>query len=363
MKGRQKTFIILLAVLLLIFILLLIIVKNAGLVVKHKIEKTIGTGFSVENVEIKWRELKAVNPVLKKDDTTYFMAKSISLSLNMAGIIKREFKFSRIILTEPYLLIEVDREGKVINPLKLGDQGKKEQTPLREVSIGSLLIDKGSLDYSDGKISKPPHLTRIRDLEFRIKDLYIPLSDRMSLFNIEASILGNISIGKIRGNGSINLKTRDMVSKISISNIDVTAFKPYFEKKGDARITRGYLDINMDLTIRNGKIKAPGRAILRGLEFDASSTKDRFLGVPRHAVINLLKDSNGAISLDFVIEGDINNPRFNLRESLLEKMTIGLADKLGLSVTRIGESIIVEGARQIEKGISGVGRGIEKLFK
>lgn len=46
----------------------------------------------------------------------------------------------------------------------------------------------------------------------------------------------------------------------------------------------------------------------------------------------------------------------------MEKPTLGLAEKLGLSVTRIGESIIVEGAKQLGKGIKGMGEGIEKIF-
>lgn len=364
MKLKQRIYLIIFLLFVLILIASFLLIKNAGLIVKHKLENALGKGFSVEKVDVGWRELKAINAVLKKpDETVFFKAGKVSISLNMEGIIRREFKFSRITLAEPYLLVEIDRKGRYVNPFRTGDEQKEEKTPMPEVSIGKFIINKGALDYSDGKVSPMPHLTRIRDIEFQIDGLDMPFIDRMSNFSIEASVPGIYSSGYFRGNGQINLKTQDMKGKIRISNLDITAFKPYFEKKGEAKIVRGFLDIDMDILIKNGKIRAPGRAVLRGLDFVSVTTKDRFLGVPRSAVIGLLKDNNGAITIDFVIEGDINNPKFNLRESLLEKMTIGLADKLGLSVTRIGESIIVEGAKQVEKGLGGIGKGIERLFK
>lgn len=365
MKLKQKIYLIISGFIVLIFIASFLLVRNAGLVVKHKLENALGRGFSVERVDLSWRELKAINVVLKKpDETVFFRAEKVSISLNMAGIIRREFKFSKIILTEPYLLIEINREGRYINPFNIGPEDKREtQTKIPEASIGRFIINKGSIDYSDGKVSLSPHLTRLRDIEFVIDNLNMPLSDRTSPFSIEASILGNYGSGNLRGEGKINLKVRDMDGKVKISNLDITAFKPYFEKKGEAKITRGFLDIDMSIAIKNNKIKAPGRAILRDLEFASVTTKDRFLGIPRSAVIGLLKDSNGEITIDFVIEGDINNPKFNLKESLLEKVTLGLAEKLGLSVRKIGESIIVEGAKQVEKGLGGIGRGIERLFK
>lgn len=362
--SRRRIYIIPLTILLFIIIASFLVVKNAGNVVKYKLEKTLGKGFSVERIDLSWRELKAVNTVLKKpDETVFFRAGKVSMTLNIKGLIRKDFRFSRVILSEPYLLLETDRTGRYINPFDSGKEQKKEASFMPEVSIGKFVVTKGSIDYSDGKVSHLPHLTRFRDIEFEIDNLSMPFIDSVSPFRIEASIPGNHSTGSIRSNGKINLRTREMDGKVIISNLDITDFRPYFEKSGDAKITKGFLDINMDIAIKNSRIRTPGRAVLRGLEFASTTTRDRFLGIPRSAVMSLLEDSHGVITIDFIIEGDINNPKFNLRESLLQKITIGLADKLGLSVTRIGESIIVEGARQVEKGISGIGREIRRLFK
>ncbi len=122
----------------------------------------------------------------------------------------------------------------------------------------------------------------------------------------------------------------------------------------------------MDVKIASHRIKANGRVVLKDLMFSPSSgATQRFLSIPRSAVVGFLKNNNNEIVLNFTLDGDIDNPRFNLRENFIEKMTVALAGKLGLSVTRVGESIVVlgtKGVRQVGKGITEVGRGVEKIL-
>jgi hypothetical protein len=260
------------------------------------------------------------------------------------------------------MLIETDLHGNYINPF-LRESGKPSGT-MPQVTVSRFTVHNGSMDYSDGKITRPPLVTRLRNIEFEIKDIRLPLSGAASPFVMEAAVPGTRSAGTIKCQGKINLKTLDLESAVVVRTLDITGFKPYFQKKGDANVTRGTLDLEMKATITSGNIKAPGKAVLKNLEFQSTgSLKDTFLGVPRSGVLTLLKNENNEITIDFVLEGDIRNPKFNLRESFLQKFTIGLAGKLGLSITRIGESIVVEGARQVEKGVKGIGEGIQKLFK
>jgi hypothetical protein len=50
----------------------------------------------------------------------------------------------------------------------------------------------------------------------------------------------------------------------------------------------------------------------------------------------------------------------------MNKISIGMAEKLGLSIQRIGESIVetgAEGAKEVGKSIQGIGEGIKKLLE
>ena len=59
-------------------------------------------------------------------------------------------------------------------------------------------------------------------------------------------------------------------------------------------------------------------------------------------------------------------PKMTIRGSFIEKVTIAIAETLGLSVKRIGESIVIlgaEGVKEVGKGVKGIGESIKKIFE
>jgi len=171
--------------------------------------------------------------------------------------------------------------------------------------------------------------------------------------------------------GSFNIRvesrTRDMDCKVEIRKLDITAFKPYYQKKSDVNVTKGTLDLDMDTKVTSRKMNAPGKAVLKDLEFEKRpGVGGTFLNIPLSAVILFLKNNNNEIAVNFVMEGDLDNPKFTLRESFMNKIAIAMAEQLGLSVKKIGESIVIlgaEGTKEAEKGVKGIGESIKKLFK
>jgi hypothetical protein len=207
----------------------------------------------------------------------------------------------------------------------------------------------------------------LRNVEFEFKELAFPLRDNFSNYDLVAGIPGKHNTGTLRSNGKIKLINKDMDGKVEIKKLDITEFKPYFQKKGDVNVTGGTLDMNMDLKIRSNKINAPGKAVLKELEFEkGAGIGNKFLNLPLSAVVSFLKNNNDEIAVNFVVEGNIDNPKFNLRESLMNKISIGMAEKLGLSIQRIGESIVetgAEGAKEVGKSVQGIGEGIKRIFE
>jgi hypothetical protein len=228
-------------------------------------------------------------------------------------------------------------------------------------------VTNGSLDYLDRSVLSKGVLTKLRNVEFDFKDLTFPLKDNFSGYSLSANIPGKQNTGTLRSNGKIKLLNKDMDGKIEIKKLDITEFKPYYQKKGDVNVTNGTLDMNMDVKIKSNKINAPGKAALKDIEFErGSGLGSTFLNLPLSAVISFLKNHDDEIIVNFVVEGDLNNPKFNLRESLMNKISIGMAEKLGLSIQRIGESIVetgAEGAKEVGKSVQGIGEGIKKLLE
>jgi hypothetical protein len=79
-----------------------------------------------------------------------------------------------------------------------------------------------------------------------------------------------------------------------------------------------------------------------------------------------LETDNHQIVFDFILEGSLENPKFNFRGSLVNRFTIGLAKTLGLSVIEAGETVIIQGGRAIRgvgKGLRETEKELQKLFK
>ncbi len=367
-KGPRIALIAIGATVLVLSIAIALLIKNANRIIKYELESLLGKDFSVKRIDLHWGRVEALdisfrNPAGKE----VFKTDSLILEADFIGILKKKYIISNLSLNNPYIFIEKDPKGELANPFLRKGPRKEEEKPIPPVSFKKIEVTNGSLDYLDRKVSSTPVLTRLRNIELESKEITFPLGDNFSTYTLSASIPGNQSTGIFTNKGKIKPKTRDMDCKIEIKKLDITGFKPYFQKKGDVNVTKGTLDMDMDIKVKAKKINAPGKAVLRDLDFEkGSGIGNKFLNIPLSAVVSFLKNNNNEIVVHFILEGDLDNPKFNLRESFMEKVSIAIAEKLGLSINRIGESIVMfgaEGAKEVGKGVKGIGEGIKKIFE
>ncbi len=363
--------IILFSLLVFVFILsisIALLIKNANRVLKHELESILGKGFSVKKIDLHWGSVEVLdirfkNPAGKE----VFRTDKLILKADFIGLLRKNYIISNIYLNSPYILLEKNQRGEIINPFLIKQSKNKKEKTIPPVFIKNIEIINGSLDYLDRKVSTTPVMTQIRDIKLEINDILFPLGDNFSSYNLSATIPGRLSIGILNSMGKIKPKNKDMDCKVGLRRLDITEFKPYFQKKSDVNVKKGTFDLDMVIKVRSRKINAPGKATLRGLEFEkGSGISGTFLNIPRSAVINFLKNNNDEITVNFVLEGDIDNPKFNIREKFMERISIAIAEKLGLSIKKIGESIVTfgaEGVKEAGKGIKGLGEGIKDIFK
>ena len=367
-KGTKIAFIVLGAIALILSISIALLIRYANTVIKYELESLLGKDFSVRKIDLHWGRVEALdisfrNPAGK----TILKTDSLVLEADFMGILRKKYIISNLSLKNLYLFFEKDMKGNIINPLPQRkikeEETKKQNIP---VIIKKINVKNGSLDYLDRKVS-PAVLTKLRDIELELKDITFPFEENFSTYILSASIPGSHSTGMLKSKGKIKFKTKDTDYNVELRRLDITGFKPYFQKKSDVNVKKGNFDLDMDVKIKLRKINAPGRAVLRDLDFESGSgIGNTFLSIPRSAVINFLKNNNNEIVINFVLEGDLDNPKFNIRESFIEKVTIAIAENLGLSVKRIGESIVIfgtEGVKEVGKGVKGIGESIKKIFE
>jgi hypothetical protein len=274
-------------------------------------------------------------------------------------------------LKAPFLRVEADRKGDLVLPVPFKDKKTpKPDTKKNEkirLAVKNLTASNGELLYMDGKIATPPHPLRLTAIALTLDQLRIPFDDTPTTYTMSGKMPGKHTTGDIRISGKTAFKNLDTNAKIAAQDMDITNFGPYIEKKGDARVTRGSLDLNMNAAIHSRIINAPAKTVIRNLELaEGKGVGSRLMGIPRAGLIKLLETSNNRIELDVTIEGNLDNPQFSVGQTIAKRMTVELAKKLGLSVVGIGETAVSEGAKAL-KGVGGglksLGEGVKKLFK
>ena len=368
MKTGQKIFIFtFVAAVIVVAITTVFLIKNANKVIQHELDHLLGKNFSVQEIRLKWNKVEALHVSYKDPEgKIVFRADSVVLTADLTGLLKKDYTISNAVVKNPYLYFETDLKGHVKPPFPLHKE-KDEEKPYPAFRIQKIEIQNGSLDYLDRKTPGEPVLTELQNIDMDTENIVFPLKDNFSDYRFTARVSGKLSAGTVQSQGKVSLKTLDMDSKIKTDDVDVTHFKPYFQKKGDMNIKRGLLDLDMDIKIVSGKISVPGRAILKDLQFESSKgTGGKFLDLPAQAVLVFLKDNNDQINFHFIFAGDLNNPQFSIREGFVERISMGIAGKLGLPIKKTGESAVglgAEGISQIGKGMKGAGEGIKNIFQ
>jgi hypothetical protein len=94
---------------------------------------------------------------------------------------------------------------------------------------------------------------------------------------------------------------------------------------------------------------------LSGLELSTGKT---FMGMPREAVVGMMKDKNGRITAEFVLEGNIDDPKFSLNDKFLTQVGGATAKFLGISLEGLATGIGSAGGAAAQ----GIGSAVGKLF-
>jgi hypothetical protein len=114
--------------------------------------------------------------------------------------------------------------------------------------------------------------------------------------------------------------------------------------------------MNLHSVVKGGRLHAPGTLTLSQLEI---SGKSNLFGVAQNTALSVIKDSKGEISVQFVLDGDINSPNFSLNERIMSRMGGALTEKLGSGLKGTGQAAGKLGERG-KNILKGFGKGSER---
>jgi len=266
-------------------------------------------------------------------------------------------------VVRPYLSALRTREGKLrVLPSLLEAPAPKGKAPAGPpaptVAVSRVTMEDGVVELFDATVAQPPLKIRLEKIQATVHNVTVPSLKGKSQFDLTAVVKGVQRDGRATLKGWAEMATKDSSVKTELRSVDLVAFQPYLVKAAETRVQKGALDLDLQSEVSKNHLRAPGKVVISDLEFaSAKGALDTFMGVPRAAVVNFLKNKDNKIAVNFLIEGDINNPQFTIREALATRMASGMAETLGVSIRGVAEGVGTLG----QKGVQATGEAAKSL--
>jgi hypothetical protein len=341
---------------------------------RDRVVEALGPGSSVAALKLNWfsLELLGVTIVAPQDWPTarVFRAERITIVPSLGTLLTDQIHISSIVFEKSYLAVLRTREKMVILPgLTETPSGQKNtgagagHTSRRRMTISKITMQDGVVELFDATVSRPPLKTRLERVDGVIRDIAVPWFEGRTHFELTATVKGMRRDGAAKAAGWVGPSGRDSLSQITLHALDLVSLQPYLVRLGEAQVRKGILDLRLNSEVRANRLDGTGKIIIRDLEFAPSrSYFDTFMGIPRSAVINFLKNHENAIDVDFVLTGDTSNPTFSINEAIATRVAMGMATELGVSIRGLAEDFGTLGRRSVE-GVAGVVESAGSVLK
>ena len=362
-KSLKRPIIIGIVVVLAIAIAVVAGLHLATRALKSQVEQALGPDSEVAEIIVNWTSIEARGVRIRAPKgwpaEDVLRAESIVVSPDLLGLFSARLHVPRIVVDNAYLSVLRSHDGKLRLLPGLLERPKAPadatSAPGPAFTIGAIELHHGVLDFFDATVRTPAHRTRLEQLHAKVEDLRFPgLSGRTGI-QLDGTVKGVQRNGRLSINGWAELASRNSEIVTKLQGVDLVALQPYLIKASETGVRHGALDLTMKSVVRNNRLRAPGTVTLTGLELaSGSGGLGTFMGVPRQAVVSALKNRKGQITVDFMLEGDLNDPKFSLNESFAKHIGTSVAETLGISIEGLTRG--VGGAAQ------GLGGMMKKLF-
>ncbi|MBI6943178.1 DUF748 domain-containing protein [Pseudomonas putida] len=227
----------------------------------------------------------------------------------------------KVTLLQPYarFIINEDRTTSVddlLIPQPAGAPASAKSPPASAtaskplgIHIGQININDGSANFAD--LTLPPNFaTAIQQLNGQIGTL-----DNRKPAPAKVDVKGKVDrYAPVTIKGALNpfnpLASLDIAT--SFKRVELTTLTPYSGKFAGFRIRKGRLNLDLHYLITNGQLKAENKVVVEQLQLGEKVDSPDAVDLPIRLAVALLKDTEGKISIELPVTGDLNNPQFSV---------------------------------------------------
>lgn len=331
---------------------------------KTQVEQALGPDSEVADIVVGWSAIEVRGMRIRAPKgwpaEDALRAERIVVKPDLLGLISARVHVPSITVEKAYVSVLRAQDGKLRllpslmeAPARAGADKPSAALP---VSIGTIELRDGVMEFFDATVRQPAYKTRIDQVHARIDDLQLPNLSGRTRIQLDGSVKGVHRDGRLMIDGWAEVADRNSDITTKLQGVDLVALQPYLIKASETGVRRGTLDMKLKSTVHNNRLHAPGTVSLTGLELlPGQGPFGTFMGVPRQAVVAALKNRNGQITINFTLDGNLNDPQFSLNDSFARRIGAAVAETLGISLEGL--------TRGVGSAAEGIGGVVKKLFR
>jgi hypothetical protein len=319
---------------------------------KTLVEQALGARGEVREIKVGLHGVEILDLRVRASDASWpgedeLRARRIQIAPNFFDLLTARLSVDSIEIEGVYVALLRTKNGemKIIPSLLDGPSGAakgaedgKDSGGTTSLGIDRITVSDGVVEFYDESIRAKPVKLRIEQLEATVGKLHLPELAGQTNLKVNGIVKGNRQDGQLALDGTFDVAAKTYGLAAKLRSVDMTLLQPYLIKAAETGVRSGTLDLDLNSSIAGNRLRAPGAVTLSGLEL--SSGSGTFMGIPHKLVTGLMQDRKGQISLKFVLEGSLDDPRFSLNEHLAARLGSSLTDTLGVnlkSLKDIGE--------------------------
>lgn len=335
---------------------------------KGKVEQALGPEAEIGEIRLGLSSVEVVKLRLKAPAgwpaPDALRAERIRIAPDLLALLSAKVSISGIVVEGGYVsaLRSADGKLRVVPSLLEKKEDKKDAGKGPEVGIGAIELKDGVMEFFDATVRKPAHKIRLEQLQAKVTELRLPDLKAKSNLHLDGVLKGVRSDGKILIDGWMVFANKDSEIRNTLRGVDLIALRPYLLKATEGGVKKGTLDLDLRSTIKANHLRAPGMLTLNGLELESGGT---FMGMPRAAVVGLMKGKNDRITVKFTLDGNLDDPNFKLNEGFSTRVASSLGDVVGVSLEGIAKGAGSVGQKGLEAAggaVEGVGKAVKGIF-
>ncbi|MBB5501089.1 DUF748 domain-containing protein [Paraburkholderia sp. MM5384-R2] len=330
--------------------------------VKNRVSAALGPLGSADSIDVGLTSVRLTHVVLKAPPGwpagEPLRADEITITPDVRDLIARRMHIREVVVRGFDMAVLRTKDGSLNllpnlrESLNRGDQpgtaGTAPPIP-REKLVDHIRFEHGNFHFYDMTVGPPPFKVTVSNANASVDHLHLPALTEPTDVSVRGSMKGPAHTGTVTFDGWIKIASRDSQTTSTLRGVDIAMLDPYLLKKAGTRaqVTGGTVDLTIESTVRNYHLHAPGTVTVHNLQLaESDNPLETFMSIPTHAAVAALKTHNGDITLHFVLDGDLRDPKFSVREGILTRIGAGFAKALGVSVEGVAK-----GAGETVKGL------------